>query len=165
MSNSLQPHGLKHARIPCPSATPGVYSNSCPLSRWCHPTTSSSVVPFSHLQSFPASQSFQESALRIRWPVYWSFSFTISSSNEYSGLISFRMNWLNVLAVHWTLKSFLQQHSSKASIVWHLAFFIVQLSYPYMSTGKSKALTSIDVNKTINHYDLFDIIDHATPKP
>ena len=94
MSDSLQPHGLQHARPPCPSPTPRVYSNSCPLSQWCHPTISSSVVPFSpHLQSFPASGSFSnDSVLRIRWPKYWSFSFTISSSNEYSGLISFRID-------------------------------------------------------------------------
>ena len=78
VSDSLQPHGLQHARPPCPSATPGVYSNSCPLSQWCHPTISSSVVPFSvHLQSFPASGSSNESALCIRWPKYWSFSLVL----------------------------------------------------------------------------------------
>ena len=88
MSDSLWPHGLQHARPPCPSPTPGVYSNSCPLSQWCQPTISSSIVPFSHLQSFPASGSFPMSVLRIRWPKYWSVSFSISPSNEYSGLIS-----------------------------------------------------------------------------
>ena len=82
-----------------------------------------------------------ESALRIRWPKYWSFSFNISSSNEYSGLISFRMDWLGLLAVQGTLKSLLQQHSSKASILRRSAFFIVQLSHPYMTTGKTIALT------------------------
>ena len=90
MSDSLWPHGLQHARPPCLSPTPGVYSNSCPLSWWCHPTNSSSVVPFSsHLQSFPASGSFLMSLffLHIRWPKYWSFSFSVSPSNEYSGLI------------------------------------------------------------------------------
>ena len=93
VSNSLWPHGLQHARPPCPSPTPGVYASSCPLSRWCHPTISSSVIPFSfHLQIFPSIRVFSnESVLRIRWPKYWSFSFSISSSNEYSGLISFRM--------------------------------------------------------------------------
>ena len=82
-----------------------------------------------------------ESALRIRWPKYWSFSFKISSSNEYPGLLSFRMDWLDILAVQGTLKSLLQHHSSKASILPHSAFFIVQLSHPYMTTGKTIALT------------------------
>ena len=91
MSYFLWPHGLQHTRLPCPSPTPGAYSNSCPLSRWCHPTISSSVIPFSScLQSFPASGSFPTSQF-IRWPNYWSFSFSISPSNEYSGLISFRI--------------------------------------------------------------------------
>ena len=95
MSDSLLPHGLQHARPPCPSPTPGVYPNSCLLSRWCHPTIYSSVIPFfSHLQSFSASGSFQRvfSVFRIRWPKYWSFSFNISPSSEHSGLISFRMD-------------------------------------------------------------------------
>ena len=92
---------------------------------WCHPTVSSSVVPFSHLQSFPASGSFPESVLRIRWPKYWSFS--VSPSNEYSGLISFRIDWFDLLAVQETLKSLLQHHSSKASIFQCSAFFTVQL--------------------------------------
>ena len=94
MSNSLQPHGLQHARPPCPSPTPGVYPNACPLSQWCHPTISSSVVPFSSLlpSIFPSITVFSsESALCIRWPKYWSFSFNISPSNEHSGLISFRI--------------------------------------------------------------------------
>ena len=96
MSNSLLPHGLQHTRPPCPSPTPGACSNSCPLSRWCHPTISSSVIPFSsHLQSFPASGSFP--VLCFRWPKYWSFSFNISPSNEHSGLISFRMtDWISL---------------------------------------------------------------------
>ena len=143
MSDSLQPHGLQHARPPCPSPTPGVYSNSCPLSQWCHPTISSSVIPFSScLQSFPASGYFSnELVLCIRWPKYWSFSFSISPSNEHPGLISFRMNWLDLLVVQGTLKSLLQHHSLKASVLWHSAFFIVQLSHPYMTTGKTIALT------------------------
>ena len=82
-----------------------------------------------------------ESAIRIRWPKYWSFSFSISPSNEYSGLISFRMDWLDPLAVQGTLKSLLQHHSSKASILLHSAFFIVQISHPYLTTGKTIALT------------------------
>ena len=94
MSDSLWPHGLQHARLPYPSPTPGACSNSCSLSKWCHLTISSSVVPFSYcLQSFPASGSFPMSqSLRIRWPKYWSFSFSISPSNEHSGLISFRID-------------------------------------------------------------------------
>ena len=127
---------------PYPSPTPGLYPNSCPLSWWCHPTISSSVIPFSsHCQSFPESGSFQMSALLIRWPKYWSFSFNISPSNEHSGLVSFRMDWLDLLAVQGTLKSLLQHHSSKASILWRSAFFIVQLSHPYMTPGKTIVLT------------------------
>ena len=91
-----------------------------------------------------------ESVLRIRWPKYWSFSFSISPSNEYSGLISFRMDWLDLLAVQGTLKSVLQHHSSKAPILWRSAFFIVQLSHPYMTTGKTIALTDAAVH-SINH--------------
>ena len=91
---------------------------------------------------FPSIRIFSnESVLRIKWPKYWSFSFSISPSNEYSALISFRMDWLDLLAVHGTVKSLLQHHSSKASILWHSAFFIVQLSHPYMTTGKAIALT------------------------
>ena len=91
---------------------------------------------------FPSIRVFSnESALCIRWPKYWSFSFNISPSNEHSGLISFRMDWLDLLAVQGTLKSLLQHHSTKASILWHSAFFIVQLSHPYMTTGKTIALT------------------------
>ena len=131
MSNSLRPYGLQHARPPCPSSTPGVYSSSCPLSRWCHPTISSSVIPFSsRLQSSPAfGISSNASVLRIRWPKYWSFSFSTSPSNEYSGLISFRMDWLDLLAVQGTLKSLLQHPSSKASILRLSALFMVQLSH------------------------------------
>ena len=132
MSDSLQPNEPKHARPPCLSPTPGVYPNPCPLSQWCHPTISSSVVPFS---SFPSIRVFSnESALRIRWPKYWSFSFNISPSSEHPGLISFRMDWLDLLAVQGTLKSLLQHHSSKASILQRSAFFTVQLSHPYMTT-------------------------------
>ena len=108
------------------------------------PTISSSVVPFSScLQSFPASGSFQMSQLFacIRWPKYWSFSFNISLFNEHSGLISFRMDWLDLLAVQGTLKSLLQHHSSKASILWCSAFFTIQLSCSYMTIGKTIAWT------------------------
>ena len=121
MSDSLRPHELQHAGPLCPSPTNGVYSNSCPLSRWCHPAISSSV--FSN-----------ESTLCIRWPKYSSFSFSRSSSKEHPGLISFRMDWLDLPAVQGTLKSLLQHHSSKASILRHSAFFTIQLSHPYMTT-------------------------------
>ena len=143
MSDSLWPCGHQHARLPCPSPAPGIYSNSCPLNWWCHPTISSNVIPFSsHLQSFLASFDFsKESVLCIRWPKCWSFSFSISPSNECWGLISFRMDWLDLLAVQGTLESLLQHHNSKASILWHSDFFIVQLSHPYMTTGKTIALT------------------------
>ena len=111
-----------------------------------------SVMPSNHLilchsllllpSIFPSIRVFSnESVLRIRWPKYWSFSFNISPSNEHPGLISFRMDWLDLLAVQTALKSLLQHHSSKASILWHSAFFIVQVSHPYMTTGKTIALT------------------------
>ena len=143
VSDSLRLHEFQHARPPCPSPTPGVYPNSSPLSQWCHPTISSSVDPFSSCpQTFPALGFFSnESALRIRWPKYWSFSFNISPSNKHSGLISFRMDWLDLLAVQVILKSLLQYHSSKASIFRCSAFFIVQFSHPYMATEKTIALT------------------------
>ena len=136
MSNSLRPHETQHARPPCPSPTAGVFPNPCPLSQWCQPTISSSAVPLSSCpQSFPASVSFQ-----MRWPKYWSFSFNISPSNEHPRLI-YRMDWLDLLAVQGTLKSLLQHHSSKASILWCSALFTVQLSCLYMTTGKTTALT------------------------
>ena len=140
VSDYLRAHKLQHTRPACPSPTPGVYPNSCPSNQWCHPAISSSVVPFSSCpQSLPASGSFQMSALRIRWPKYWSFSFTISPSNEHPGLISFRMDWLDLLVVQGTLKSLLQHHSSKASILQHSAFFTDQLSNPHMTNGKTIA--------------------------
>ena len=106
---------------------------------------------------FPSIRVFSnEAVLCIRWPKYWHFSFSISPSNEYSGLISFRMDWLDLLAVQGTLKSLLQQHSSKASILWCSAFFTVQLSHPYMTTGKTIALTRrifVDkVNQLLTHH-------------
>ena len=137
MSDSLWPHESQHARPPCPSPTPH------PSSWWCHPAISSSVVPFSSCpQSLPASGSFPVSQL-FAWggQNIGSFSFSISLSNEHSGLISFRMDWLDLLAVQGTLKSLLQHHSSKASILRRSAFFTVQLSHPYMTTGRTIALT------------------------
>ena len=141
VSNSLWPHGLQHTRLPCPSPTPGVYSNSCPIE---------SVMPSNHLilcrpfllspSIFPSIRVFfNESALRIRWPKDWSLS--ISPSNEYSGLISFSIDCLDLLAVQGTLKSLLQHQSSKASVLQCSAFFTVQFSHPYMIAGKTIALT------------------------
>ena len=142
MSDSLQPHESQHASPPCPSPTPGVHSN----------TSIESVMPSSHLilccpllllpQIPPSIRVFSnESTLCMRWPKYWSYSFSIIPSKEIPGEISFRMDWLDLLVVQGTLKSLLQHHSSKASILWHLAFFAVQLSHPYITTGKAIALT------------------------
>ena len=137
-SYSLWAHGLQHARLACPSLSSGVCSNSCPLSRRWHPTISSSVTCFSFCSHSPSIRAFSnEPALWFRWPKYWSFRFNISPSNEHSGLISFRMDWLDLLAVQGTLKSLLQHYSSKASILWHSAFFLIQLSHPYMITWKN----------------------------
>ena len=142
VSNSLRPHESQHARPPCPSPTPGVHPNSCPSSRWCHPAISSCHPLLLLPQSPPSIRVFtNESTLCMRWPKYWSFSFSVSPSNKQPGLISFRMDWLDLLEVQGTLKSLLQPHSSKASILRHSAFFTVQLSHPYMTTGKTIALT------------------------
>ena len=142
MSDSLWPHGLQHTRPRCPSSTPGAYPNSCPSNQWCHTTILSSVVPFSSRhQSFPASGAFPMSQFFTSGGQSIGVSASESPSNEYSGLISFRMDWLDLLAVQGTLKSLLQRHNSKASILQHSAFFIVQFSHPYMTTGKIIALT------------------------
>ena len=142
VSDSLWPHESPHARPPCPSPTPGVYPNSPASSWWCHPAISSSVPLFYLPSIFPSIRVFSnESTLRMRWPKYWSFSFSISPCNGHPGLISFRMDWLDLLAVQGTLKSLLQHHSWKASILLCSAFFTVQLSHPYMTTGKTIALT------------------------
>ena len=147
MSDSIWPHGLQHTRLPCLSPTPGTYSNSCPSRWWCHPTISSSVVPFSsRLQSFPSSgalpvsQFFSSGGQKC-----WSFSFIISPSNKYSGLISFRIDWFDLLAVQGTLKSLLQHHRWKASILQHSTFFMVRLSHQYMTTGETLALTRLTI--------------------
>ena len=140
VSNSLRRHQWQQARPPCPSPSPRAYSDPCP------------VMPSNHLilccplfllpSIFPSIRVFSnESALPIRWPKYWNFSFNISPSNKYSGLISFGMDWLDLLAVQGTLKSLLQHHSSKASILWCSAFFMVQLSHPHMTARKTIALT------------------------
>ena len=142
MSNSLRPNGLQHARPPCPSPTPGVYSNSCPLSQWCHPTISSSVVPVSSCpQSLPASGSFQMSQL---------FAWSGQSSGVSASASVLPMNTQDWSPLGWTgwvslqskgLSSLLQHHSSKASILQRSAFFMVQLSHPHMTTGKTTTLT------------------------
>ena len=140
VSNSLRPRELQHARPPCPSPTLRVHLDSRPSSQWCHPAISSLVIPFSFCpQSLPALVFSNESTLHMRWPKYWSFSFSIIPFKEHPGLISIRMDWLDLPAVQGTLKSLLQHHSSKASIFWRSAFFTVQLSHPYMTTGKTIA--------------------------
>ena len=136
MANSLGPHGLQPAMLPCPSLSPRVGSNLCPSSQWYYMTISSSAAPFSfYLQSFSASGSFPVSRLK-----YQSFSFSISPSNEYSGLISFRIDWFDLLAVQGILKNLLHHNSKKVSILQLSAFFVVQLSHSYMTTGKTTAL-------------------------
>ena len=143
MPDSLRPHGLQHTGLPCPSPT-----NSWSLLKLM---SIELVMPSNRLilccallllpSVFPTTRVFSsESFLHIRWPKYWSFSFSISPSNEYSGLISFRIDWFD-LAARGILKSLLQYHSSKASVPWHSAFFMVQLSHPYMTTRKPLALT------------------------
>jgi len=143
VSDSLRPHESQHTRPPCPSPTPGVHS---------HSTSIESVMPSSHLILChlllllppipPSIRVFSnESTLCMRWPKYWSFSFSVIPSKEIPGQISFRMDWLDLLAVQGILKSLLQHHSSKASILRCSAFFTVQLSQPYMTTGKTIALT------------------------
>ena len=137
------PQGLQHTRLPCPSPTSGAYSNSCPSSWWCHPTISSSGIPFSScLQSCPSSGSFPMSHFFTSGGQSIGVSASASSpSNECSGLISSRIVWFDFLAVQGTFRSLLQHHSSKASILQCSAFFIVQLSRSYMTTGKTIALT------------------------
>ena len=142
MSDSLRPHELQHTRPPCPYQLPESTKTHV---RWI-----SDAIEPSHPLPWPSPSAFNpsqhqvfsnESVLRIRWPKYWSFSFSISSSNEYAGLIPFRMDWFDLFVVQGTLKSLLQHYSSKASILRHSALFIVQHSHPYMTTGKIIALT------------------------
>ena len=142
MSDSLRPHESQHARAPFPSQTPGVCSNLCPSSQRCHLDTSTCCPLLLLPQTPPSIRVFSNrSTLHMRWPKYWSLSFSISPSNEHPGLTCFRMDWLDLLAVQGTLKSLLQHHSPKASILWHSAFFTAQISHPYMTTGKTIALT------------------------
>ena len=137
VSDSLRPRELQHARLPCPSASSRACSNSCPSNHLilCRPL----LLPPS---VFPSIRVFSnDSVLRIWWPKYWSFRFNISPSNEYPGLVSFRMDLLDLLAIQETLKSLLQHHISKGSILQCSVFVMVQLSHPYMTTGKNIALT------------------------
>ena len=140
MSDSLQPHGLQHTRPPCPSPTPGVYSNSCPSNQWCHLTVSSSVVPFSScLQSFPASGSFPMSQF------FTSGDQSIGVSASVWVLSMNIQDWFPLGLTSWissqSPRVFSNTNSSKVSVLWHSAFFIVQFSHPYMTTGKTIALT------------------------
>ena len=141
MSDYLRPHESQHTRSPCPSPTPRVYPNSCALTWWCHPAISSSVAPFSSCpQSLPTSVSFPMSQHFTWCGQSTGVSFSISLSKEHPGLISLRMDWLDLFAVQGTRKSLLQHHTSKASILQCSAFFTVQLSHLYMTTGKTIAL-------------------------
>ena len=142
MSDSLQPHGLQHTGLPCPSLSPRVCSKSCPLNWWCYLTVSSSASLFFFcLQSFPASGSFPMIQLFASGGQSIGASACISPSSEYTGLISFRMDWLDRLTVQGTLKSLFQHQSWEASIPEHSAFFMVLLSRLYVVTGKTIALT------------------------
>ena len=149
MSDSVWPHGLQHTRLPCPSLPPRVCSNACPLSQWCHPTVSSSVASFpSCTQSFPASGSFPVSWLIItRWSEDWSFSFSISPSSEYSGLISFRVDWFDLLVLKGLSRIFsstiVRKHQffSTQPSLWTNFLYSPALSRLYMTTGKIIALT------------------------
>ena len=142
MSDFLWPHGLQHARPPCPSPSPKACPSSCPLHQWCHPANLILWHPLLILPSiFPSIRDFSnESTICIRWPKYWSFSFSISPSNEHSGLISLKIDCFDFLAVQGTLRILLQHHSLNASILWHSAFFRVQLWQLYVTTGKAIAL-------------------------
>ena len=146
----MRPHGLQHTRLPCPSLSPIVCSNSCPSSQGCHPTSSSSLVHFPSF-IFPSIRVFSnESVLLIRRPKYCSCSFSVSPSNKYSELISFRNDWFDLLAAQETLKSLFQHHSFKTSTLQCSTFFMVQLNWkdrfsrmvhPYVTTGKTIATT------------------------
>ena len=138
MSDSLQPHGLKLTRLPCPSLSPWVCSNSCPVSQWCHPTISYTVTPLSSCpQSIPASRSFPVSWLFTSGGQIIGASASASVLPTFRVLISFRIDWFDLLAVQETLQSLLQHHNLKASILRCSALFMVQLSHPYMTTGKN----------------------------
>ena len=162
MSNSLRHNGLQRTNFPVHHQLPKpTQTHIHPVSdaiQPSHPLSSPSPQP----SIFPSIRTFtSKSVLCIRWPKYWGFSFSISPSNEYSGLISFRMDWLDPLAVQGTLKGLLQHHNSKAPILWYSAYFIVQYSHPYMTTGKTIALTGCtSVGKVISL--LFNMLSRLT---
>ena len=142
MSNSLWPQGLQHTRPPRPSPTPGACSDSCSLSWWCHPTISSSVIPFSSAFNLSQNQGlFQSVSSSHQVPKVLELQLQYQSFNEYSGMISFKIDWFDLLAVQGTLKSLLQHLSLKASILQCSAFFMVQLSLLYVTTWKTTALS------------------------
>ena len=154
MSDSLRPHGLQHTRLLCPPLPPRLCSDSCQW--WME-----SVMPSNHLilchpllllsSVFPSIRVFlNEWVVCIRWPKYWSFSFSNSPPNKYSGLISFRIDWLDLLALQGTLKTLLQHCNSKASILPCPVFFMVQISHPYVTTGKPKAFDYMDLCQQSN---------------
>ena len=147
MSDCLWPHGLQHSRLPCPFTSSRSLLKFMSVELVRRSNHFIFCCPFLLLPSiFPSIRIFpNESALCIRWPKYWSFSFSINPFNKHPGLISFRMDWLDLLAVQGTLKSLLQHYSSKASDLWHSALFIVQLSHPYMTTGKTIAIIQDDI--------------------
>ena len=168
LSHSLRPRGLRHARLPCPSLFPSLLNlrfieSVMPSNRLvlCRPLL---LLP----SIFPSIRVFSnESAVRIRWTKYWSFSFNISPSNEYSGLNSFRIDWFDFLAFQGTFKSLLQHHSPKASVLWHSAFFMVQLSEPCMTTEKTVALTiwtSVDKVMSLLFNMLFKLVRGFLPR-
>ena len=138
---TLWPRGLQHTRLLCPPLSLEVCSDSCLLSWWCYLTTSSSAIPSPFASSLSSIKVFSNESALHRWPKYLSFSFSISPSNKYSGLISIRIDWFVLLAVQGTLQSLLQHHNLKASILQCSAFFMVHLSHLYMTTGKTIALT------------------------
>ena len=150
MSNSLGPHGLQHARLPCPSLSPRVCPNSCPLSQWCYLTLSSSARSLLLLPYFFQHRVFSsESAFRIRWPKYWSFTFSNRSSNEYSGLISFGFDWFDLLAVQGTYESSPASQFKSISLTLRLLYGPAHTSL--MTTGKTIALTiQTFVNKVMS---------------
>ena len=148
MSDSLQPHELQHARFPCPSTVSLILLRFKSAESGMLSSLPSSVTPFSSCHSvFPSIRVFSsESAFSIRWPKYWSFSFSISPASDYSGFISFRIDWFDLLGVQGTLKSLLQHHSLKVSVLRHSTFFLVHLSHPNMTTRKKHSFDYMDLH-------------------
>ena len=156
--SDLQPHELQHIRLPCPLLSLWDCPNSCPLSKWCHPTISSSVIPSLVLNIFQHQGLSNESALHFRWPKYWSFSFSTSLSNEYTGLISFRIDWSDFLAVQRILKSLLQHYSSKASILQHSVFFCFVFCFFFLWSNSQINLDSVLKSRDITFLTKVSIV-------